>query len=264
MLYWKIMMNAIQSNTTYRFNTFVTTLYKILHILVHVSVWTALYSSNKIVTGEAMATLEDMVTYVVISTVISIFVENGNIWSLSSRVDSGEISMLLIKPINFFRQLLFHTLGDKVFAFLFEILPVMLIGLFIFNIGTPNLMYLGLFLISVFISFFIFFLITFLIGLLSFWYVKIFHLSFILNNTMKFFSGSWIPLWLFPDSLLTVAKFLPFELIYYSPIRIYLEQVSTMDIYGIFAKGIVWCMILGVLNYAVWKIGFKQLVIQGG
>ncbi|MFC5404232.1 ABC transporter permease [Cohnella soli] len=263
-LYWKIMLNALQSSTFYRFNTFFTSCNKILNLLVQVSLWTALYHGNYISGETEGISLDQMLVYVTLSTIISIIVQNNNIGILSSKVSTGEIAINLIRPIGLFRATLFEQLGSKLFVFIFEALPLLLIGTLLLNMNVPDYRYLFIFIVFLILSFMVFFLMTYLLGLLSFWYLRVFHLDFMLSNLITFFSGAWIPIWFFPHTLQKATMLLPFELIYFTPIRTCMGEIDFVDIKFVFMKYFVYIVLLSLLNVGVWRLGIKKLVIQGG
>ena len=41
-----------------------------------------------------------------------------------------------------------------------------------------------------------------------------------LNDFIRFLSGALVPMWVFPESLQIVSRYLPFEYIYYGPITV--------------------------------------------
>ncbi len=264
MLYWKIMFNSVQSNTAYRFHSFVSTFNRILNVIVNVSLWTALYAGVNLVSSEVNISLEDMITYAILSTFVTILIQNGNIGSISSKVQSGEIAIYMIRPIGLFRALLFEEVGRKIFVVIFEALPVLIFGSFIFGVHFPDTIHLLLFVLTLLHAFLIYFMITFILGLLSFWYIRVFHLEFMLNHVMNFFSGVFIPLWFFPDILVTVSSVLPFELIYFGPMTIFLEQASMSEIGTMLIKTYIWIGLIAALCMFIHRKAIRMLVVQGG
>lgn len=198
-LYWQIMLNAIHSNTTYRFHTFVSTLSRMVSVFVQMSLWTALYKgADTLHIPIKQATLHEMWLYTIIGTLISLLVSNNNAYSISDKIQTGNIEINIIRPIGLFRSLLFETLGSKVTTLFMEITPILILGLWVFSISFPLGWTLFWFLITLLNGFVVFFLLTYLVGLCSFWYIRIFHLEFMLSHIINFFSGMMIPLWFFP------------------------------------------------------------------
>lgn len=264
-LYVHIMLNAIQSGTTYRFHTFVSTINRFIGLLVQVSLWIALYKgADALHLAITQVSLRDMITYAVFSTSIGLVVSNGNIYALSNRIQTGEIVTNLIRPIGIFRSLLFETAGSKVFTLLFEIVPLLVLAGLFYPVSMPSLIHAAAFGFACTGGFMVYFLLTFIVGLSSFWYLRIFHLDFMLGHMINFFSGAIIPLWFFPKALYNWTSWLPFDLIYYRPLTILLGKADATEIRWILTKDMIWLALLAAVAVTAWMFGRKKLVVQGG
>ncbi|MDT9722440.1 ABC-2 family transporter protein [Paenibacillus sp. ClWae2A] len=264
-LYWQIMFNAIQSNITYRFSTLANTLNRLLSMIVYISVWIALYNGADLMNHTIQqATLSEMIIYILITTLIGILIQNSNIYIISEKISSGSIVMNLIRPIGLFKTIMFETIGAKLLTVILEFIPILTVGVFLFNVSLPIGWSTLFFSLSIFNGFIIYFLLTYLLGLCSFWYYRIFHLDFILTQVLNFFSGLLVPIWFFPHTLKVVSSFLPFELIYYHPLVIFLEKGNIYEYSWALMKGYMWIVILSILISYVWSKAMKKLVIQGG
>lgn len=264
-LYVHIMLNAVQSGTTYRFHTFVSTVNRFIGLLVQVSLWIALYKgADALHLTITQVSLQEMITYAVYSTSISLAVSNGNIYALSDRIQTGHIVTNLIRPIGIFRSMLFETAGAKIFTFLFEIIPLLVLAGLFYPVSMPSLLHATAFGLACAGGFMVYFLLTFIVGLSSFWYLRIFHLDFMLAHLINFFSGAIIPLWFFPKALYDWTSWLPFDLIYYRPLTILLGKADAEEIGWILAKDLIWLALLAAIAVMAWLFGRKKLVIQGG
>lgn len=76
------------------------------------------------------------------------------------------------------------------------------------------------FIISIILATIISFLFYFIIGILAFWLMVTWSVNMLLSAVHKLLSGSWIPLWLFPEKARKIVELLPFSQIYYSPVSI--------------------------------------------
>lgn len=73
-----------------------------------------------------------------------------------------------------------------------------------------------------------------------------------------------IPIWFMPSVLKKIIAFTPFESIYFTPVRIYLGELSGVDILKGMGIQVLWIAVLALVANAFWKKGVKKLVIQGG
>jgi len=119
-------------------------------------------------------------------------------------------------------------------------------------------------LLSIINGLLIYFLISYLLGMLGFWYMTIWHFKRLLEDTIRVFAGALIPLWFFPQFLVTVSNYLPFKYIYFIPISIYLQKISLAEAQKAIALQFIWLVTLLALEHFVWQKAIKKLVIQGG
>src|SRR6185436_4423303 len=108
------------------------------------------------------------------------------------------------------------------------------------------------------------FLLAYLLGVTGFWYLEVWHLDRFLGDLVRLLSGAWIPLWFFPVFLLQVSAFLPFRLIYFAPLSIYLEKQSLATAISWIGQQVFWIFLLIVLEQLIWKRAVRKLVVQGG
>lgn len=85
-----------------------------------------------------------------------------------------------------------------------------------------------------------------------------------MDDVLRLLSGAFIPLWFFPTALADISSFLPFRLIFFTPISIYLEKISGVEAGGLIAQQLLWIIALLVVEKILWRKGIRKLVIQGG
>ncbi|HEX3027789.1 MAG TPA: ABC-2 family transporter protein [Clostridia bacterium] len=264
-LYMEFIKNAFLSSIAYRMDTFLHMLGKLLALFVQISIWYALFKgSSEVGSNMGTVTISEMVSYTMISTFISIFVQNSCISLIDHKINTGEIGMDLIKPMNFKLYLLSMMGGNIIFRIIFEIIPLLAIGIPVFGLMIPTWLHFLLFLIALINGAAVFFLLSYIFGLTGFWYISVWHFDRFLFSTTRLFSGAFIPLWFFPDVLNKVSSYLPFKSIYFVPITIYLEKVGTADALWLILQQLVWIGVLTIVEKAMWKNGIKKLVVQGG
>ena len=77
-------------------------------------------------------------------------------------------------------------------------------------------------------------------------------------------SGSMIPLWFMPEWMSGIVEYSPFSSIYFTPVQIYLGQLSYEDIAYKCGLQLVWIGIIYMIGNLLWAKGKKKLVVQGG
>ncbi|SCZ09511.1 ABC transporter permease [Alkaliphilus peptidifermentans] len=262
-LYMRFLLNAFLSKVAYKFDAYLGVISQCVFLFIHISIWKALYISAEIVDVSSID-LKTMITYSVISAGISLFINNSVIGIMDQKIRTGEIAIDLLRPMNLKTTLFYRKMGDTCFVMIFQFLPVVMIFSFILRINYPSIEFLLYFFITLINGMIIYFLITYIIGLIGFWYLSVWHLSRLLQDLVRLLSGSFIPLWFFPDILSTISLYLPFRFIYFVPISIFLGKVDVLEIYIMIALQIMWILILTIIEKVLWFKGIEKLVIQGG
>ncbi|MFF2093158.1 ABC transporter permease [Paenibacillus sp. NPDC058174] len=265
-LYREMTMNAFRTHLAFRAEVLLFLFGQLFKIFVQVYIWHALFGdSGQLASQAGSISIQEMITYVVISSVISVFATNDVIFKVSSKVSSGEIAMDLIKPMSFRSVVFCQTFGTNMYRMLFELVPLVIVSLLFFHVQLPSLASGIAFLVLVFNGLILNFLITYTIGLIAFWYILIWQINTVLNGLIRLFSGAFIPIWFFSDSLVQVSYFLPFRLIYYEPISVYLGKVTGwQELLAIVIQQVAWIIGLLLLQKWMWSKAVRRLVVQGG
>ena len=121
-------------------------------------------------------------------------------------------------------------------------------------------LFLAVILLGIPVTFFF----TMIIGLVGFYSSSIWGMQILRKSIICIFSGLIAPITLFPKWFQVIANVLPFKELIYTPINIWLGQVSMNDIILVMIKQIIW---IGVL-YGIAKMFFnhavKKVTINGG
>lgn len=105
---------------------------------------------------------------------------------------------------------------------------------------------------------------SFLLQTFAFWFFNMWSLMTIKNVFLNVLSGSMIPLWFMPEWMMPIMNWLPFSSIYFTPVQIYLGQLTGKEIGMKFLLQLIWIVILYLSGNLVWEKGKKKLVVQGG
>lgn len=264
-LYLRFIGNAYQENMMYKMNTLISFISLVISLFVQISVWYALYAGNETTfTNTGEISFDEMIHYLIISSGVSIIINNQIIGKMDGKIKTGMIAMDLIKPMNFCANLLCLTIGNNIFRITFQLIPLVIMSLFVFDISFPSSSSFLLFIISIINAFFINFFLSYILGMIGFWYLSVWHLERFQQDVVRLFGGVWIPLWFFPESLNLILKYLPFQYIYFIPINIYLEKTSYYGALSMLLNQFIWIAFLGLLGFILWQKGKHKLVIQGG
>jgi len=254
--YWK---ESLAYRAEYLISVFVVP----MRFFILVFIWSAVYGANQanVIQGY---TLSNLITYFMISTFVFIAIFNDVEKTLEKEIKKGDFMIYLLKPVNFPVLEFMKMIARRLFAILIEILPILTIFILFFKeylvMGK-----IGFFLISVGIAFVSSYVIYLLIGMMAFWLINIRSLAWILDFAIQFASGLFFPLNLLPSTIEKILSFLPFKYLIFVPVNMYLGKYSTglesgftNTVYFQLLIQLLWCFILILFAYFVWKKAIRR------
>lgn len=264
-LYVGFVGNSFQKNITYKVDIYFMLISKVIGIFIQIAFWYALYDNNiQIASRLGAISINDMLNYIVISMLLSTLIITPIGRLINDKIKTGEIAVDLMRPFNFILYMICETIGYNMVLFIFQFLPLLVLSLLAFKLHFPPLNALGLFMVILMNGVLINFLLEYIVGILAFWLLVTWPLRMLLRSILKVFSGMWIPLWFFPEGLYRLSEFLPFRLIYYAPLSLFLEKISIQEGLHFLFHQIIWISVLLIVERMIWQVGIRKLVIQGG
>ncbi len=226
--------------------------------LVQYFIWHAVFTTRGSLGG---FTLEQMVTYYGISSVISYLTFDFADWNLQMLIRTGKFATFLLRPVTHVYFALAQKIGHRILSFWMEFIPVYLIFIFAFGIRlVPRFPVWTV--ISILLSFILAFLVNYCIGISGFWLIRTNGLRQALHLFKDICAGVFIPLTFFPSPIQKILLFMPFQYITFVPTRVFIGSYelggvsfSIPEIVGIQAL-MVLAMVLFVT--ILWKKGIKR------
>ncbi|MDI3327089.1 MAG: ABC-2 family transporter protein [Alicyclobacillaceae bacterium] len=265
MLAWTFIRQSFYKWTAYRTAFWVDVFSRILQMYVLYAVWSLLYRQNPSAFGDL--SFSGLFGYVVLGVILGavLTLDEGPHVRIAERVRTGMIAVELIKPISFIRLCGLEFLGDALIrASLYAGVPY-LFAVGVFGIpGPPGPGGTAAFLFSLGMSVVIQFYLHVLFGLISFVTLDLVGFQFAYWALVRFFSGQWIPLYLYPDSLRSLLYGLPFQAMFATPQSIYVGRLHGPELVSALAVQAMWAVLLGLAAHAAWRTVQRRIVIQGG
>lgn len=262
-IFWAFARQSFQTTMIYRFDFWLRVSTVLLLMYSIRWVWTALYAQRPGVFG---VSLEQMVTYGVLSMAVeNLFYSFGVHYYISRQVRSGAIDGDLLKPLDFHVHMLARSMGEMLFRLFIMIIPAILCGYLFFGLRPPVTTLAGfLFAVTLLIGYLISFHLGFLLGTLSLVTLEIHSIDWAFDALMRFFSGQFVPLWLFPGVLGTLATLLPFGSLLATPLSIYTGVLSGVAILPAIGLQLFWLTVLAWFSRWLWGRIQARIVSQGG
>ena len=255
--YITIIKTYWQRALTYRFTVVAYRIGEMGETLVLILMWSAIYGEQQIIKG---FTLREMITYILIGNLFHVMTRNWLAGVIAEDIKEGRLSVFLIKPISYFRYILFREIGRISLAVIMSVLSQALVILFFLKVFILNaeILRLALIFAMIIFAFIIELFISYLVGLIAFWTDEVEGLYRTIERLNKFFSGGYFPINLLPAAFVNISLFLPFAYSFFVPAQLYLKKIDlSAGLKGIFIQ-LVWIAALYALIGAVWKKGLKK------
>lgn len=254
--------NSIIASMTYRVGFFFSLLSNVIIVTITFFLWKAIYSGRT--TIHDMSFNDAFVTVVISMTLYQLFLTYVQ-HAMNSDMLDGNISQILIKPVDYQMYLLSDAVGRLFLNFLVVTLPTLLLVIFAFRITIPLGWNLLWFFFSIQLSFLINYLIEFIVGTISFYTLSVWGISATFSVIVSIMSGAVVPLSFFPDWLRQVAEVLPFRAIFAIPMNVLLAKNPSADfiLQGLGIQAF-WLIFLLAFSRFFFKRALRLITIQGG
>ena len=249
----------------YRMRYYTGILTYVLFVSVHYFIWKAIFFGHAPEETINGFTLQQMITYIAVGWIARSFYFSNIDEEIDELVRSGQVSVFLLRPVSFHLMLLSQAAGESIFRIIFFTGPITLAILWFFPVSLPastgaGLLFAGA---SVF-SFFIMAEINFLIGIVAFFTRSIQGISRAKYMLMQLFSGLLMPIAFFPGWIQVILSYLPFQIITYVPLQLYLGKVASSSVPGIFLNQLIWSLALVGCSHLLLMKAMRKLTLQGG
>lgn len=247
--------------SAYRFDHLMSILSTCLRIFIFWEIYRTLYGTRQEVDGITMAMVT---TNVILSMGLDVvFGMDDNF--IPGKIHDGSIATELLRPMSIKGRMIAENMGSSVFKLIFHFIPALLIAQIMIGILPPaSPMMFMCFLISALLGYGVMWSISFALQMLSFWVITTWSITTLKNVVINIFSGTMLPLWFMPEWMDRILRFLPFSSIYFTPVQIYLGQLSGAEILEKCGIQIIWILIIYCAGDILWKCGQRKLVVQGG
>lgn len=254
-----IAKNTWDEYMQYRLNFVMWRVRNVLRLIVVYFLWWAIFSERNSIFGYSETQL---LTYVIASSIVAGIVFSTKTQDIGSEINSGDLSNLLLKPVNVFKYWLARDVGDKIlnicFAFVEVGILILLLRPSVFI--QTNFSILVFTFLAIIISLVLYFLISLLLSFFGFWTPDVWGPRFLFFIILEFFAGGLFPLDMLPKPIYNFLSLLPFNYLLFSPIKIYLGQLSLAAVFQGLLISVLWIIVLYKLVRKVW---YKGLAVYG-
>ncbi|MGH2405875.1 MAG: ABC transporter permease [bacterium] len=226
-------------------------------------VWTSLYRT----VGDGAPggiTLAEMISYMIMGQLLSLLLRSNASDHIRTRVRDGLIAIDMMRPVSFPLSLLADDLGATALNTAL-VGPALGLALALGHLlPPPSPAQATAFGASVALAYLVQVQLFVLFSMTAFWTLETYGLNLAMQFAALLLSGVMVPLWFLPDSVLQVARLLPFASVYSTPLSIYIGRLQGPSVLDALALQAGWAAALALLVSATWARAARRLVIQGG
>ncbi len=260
--YAEYMRISFQKMLAYRVSYLIGVFTYVIHVAVYYFLYKALYMEDVTIKGY---TLQEMLTYVSLGWICKSFYLNYIDREITDDVQSGQVAMDLIKPVDFQLMYVARGLGHSLFRIVLFTPPIIVVTFLLFSVSPPvSLGHMMLFILSSSFSVLIYLGINYIIGLLSIFFLSIRGVLYSKNLIIELLSGLLIPIDWFPPWFQSMSFLLPFQSIAYCPLQIYLGRIQGLSLFFSLGLQLLWIVIIFGIGRIVWRLCQRRILIQGG
>lgn len=241
--------------------TFVGNLFYLLLIYY---LWKAIFASSEsdIING---MTFSDTMVYLVFASALFNFMEMWIVWGTGRNIQSGQIIVDLLKPIEFRSFVFFSGCGEPIIKFVTTFLPTAIIVYFISGRAIPLGKNLIFFTISVALGMLINFYINFFVATICMYTQSIWGINIMKEVIVGLLSGASVPLAFFPETLREIVMYLPFQAICNSPLQILLHnEYPVSEVLVILGIQLFWVIFLMIFTDLFFRVSVRKITVNGG
>ncbi len=260
--YWVVFAISWQKELEYRFNFFLARLRSVLVMVLLYFVWLALTKKSGRFAGYTQA---ELVTYVFGINVLRSVIFGAQSRQVASDINEGTLSAYLTRPMSYFLRTVAAEFGQRC---LYAVTALGEVLLFLLLLKADLLVQrdaavLALFALSVALAAALYFLLSYAVSLLAFWSREAMGPKFLFDWVLEFASGAYFPLDILTPAFFAVFSALPFALILYLPMEIYLGRADLAAALRGIALQAAWVLLFGPSVFWVWQRGLRKYTGEG-
>jgi len=258
--YFALAKIEILDSLEYRYELILWQIIELVPILTLAMVWLTL-GTNKV--GDY--SISQLITYYLVSAVTSRLVEYHFAYYQADNIRTGKFSLYLLKPITLIKAFYSSDFPSQCFMFIVTTIPLITVvwGLLNQYLVFPTLMNMLFFLLMVGMGNVINFLLQMILVAMAFFFKSIEGLRHTQWMANAVFGGAMIPLVFLPRVIQNISSWLPFKLMYFVPISIYMGNFDISEIILNLGYGVLWIGGLVIFSNWLWGRALKRYSAVG-
>ncbi|MFJ1755280.1 ABC transporter permease [Kitasatospora sp. NPDC088134] len=264
-VYLSVARGAFRRYSTYRAATVAGAVTNTVFGVILASTMLALWRARP---GLGGYDAQQAVTYTWISQalLVTVAVWGGGFQDdVQARFRSGDIAVDLYRPVDFQGWWLATDAGRAGFQLLTRGAVPLLAGSLLFELRLPaDPLVWAEFLLAAALGLAVSFGLRFLASLTGFWLQDAEGVRAAMMVVAMFFSGTLLPIPLFPGPLGELARLLPFQAMVQLPADVLLRRATGLGLLHLYGFQLAWAAVLLALGRVGQALAVRKVVVQGG
>lgn len=228
--------------------------------LISLFVWFTVSGTQPI----AGMTQGEFVAYYLLFMLVNQLTYSQTNWTMGDVIRSGDMNLLLLRPLHPFFHALSTEVAGKVVCMLFVIPVVVLLALILHPILHTTPYQVLLFIPALLMAWLLRFFWGFALALLAFWATRANALLAIQDALIFLLAGQVAPIAVLPAPLALLAQLLPFRYMISFPIEVLMGNLNFTALLQGFSLQIGWLCFALFLFVVVWRNGVRHYSAIGG
>jgi ABC-2 type transport system permease protein len=261
---WRIVRIGVLNERAFRIRLLLLPLMLAVQLFLYQRLWTAVYSNTTTAGG---LDVRQTITYALLALLIARIRWSARHWSkdhVSERVREGTIAYWFLRPISPGRYYLWRQVGDMAYGASWAALGyLVLLGTGVID-GPGGVARGTVATLSLLLGQMVLYYLGQIVDVCTFWLLSITHVVRMYYFLQDLLSGVFVPLWLMPGALVTVAVWLPFNAAINAPLSLYVGRIPLSEAPGQLALQAFWVVALALCTRWLWSRASRRVTVQGG
>ena len=222
------------------------------------------YSSIKFSGSKDGFTFIQLIVFIFLSIIVG---QLKSSWATSFQmifeIRQGLINKYLIRPISYFWYHFMMFLGTNSLYYIVYTIVIVIFSILFPNILFPDLGSLIGFIISLIVSIYLSYSIYFIMVCFGFWFGEVRSIVLAYNLGMLMISGQYIPIRLFPESVLSIINWTPLIYLVDFPVSTAVGLFSYNEWLYNFGISIIWCFVVTLISFFIYNRGISKYEAYG-
>jgi ABC-2 type transport system permease protein len=235
---------------------------QVMGLLSMYFLWKALYRGTPAMAGFSW---EEMQTYLLLSFYANAVITWHSEVMMSHRILDGSVAIDLLKPLDYQTARFVETAATALIEGTSALAVLLLVALIVgIGIAPADPMHGLIAVVSFALGLGIKFGVAYLSGLACFWTTNGWGISWAQMAVIQLFAGTLVPITFFPGWLKTMADWLPFKGIVFTPVSIFMGKIPLSECFPLLLQQAAWAIALWMIGRVSWLWLMRKVTIHGG